>query len=72
MVAFTAVVLDTEDLGVLDTEDHGDLMAGLGVHTDLIVHGVLTKLRTSGSISKNIAGLQRKIAISHNRTLQPF
>jgi hypothetical protein len=48
-------------------------MAGLGVHTDLIVHGVLTKLRTSGSISKNIAGLQRKIAISHNRTLsQPF
>jgi hypothetical protein len=48
-------------------------MAGLGVHTDLIAHGVLTKLRTSGSISKKIAGLQRKIAISHNRTLsQPF
>jgi hypothetical protein len=39
-------------------------MAGLGVHTDLIVHGVLTKLRTSCSISKNIAGLQRNIAIS--------
>lgn len=64
MAAFTAVDLDTEDLGVMVTEDHGALMAGLGVHTDLIVHGVLTKLRTSGSLSKNIAGLQRKITIS--------